>query len=177
MLNIFEFQTVPTVSIKISWILHKNVWVYRVEFLCAKKQSFLRLEVWCTSFPFSFFMVNSEDLFPLPALTHCGLSTVRSPLKEKKNPCEHKSAQSCTWCKVNLEDSVNLLFICKWGELYSGFFPGKCIQAPTFGTHTCLPRKHVFLSASWMEYYVFRFFFHWISWSQTAINPSTLCRL
>lgn len=126
---------------------------------------------------FSCFMMNSEYLFPLPVLTHCGLSTVRSPLKRrrKKQTCEHKSTQSRTWCKVSLEDSVNLLFICKY-TLFR-VFPGKFIQAPTFGSYSCLPRKHVFLWASWMEYFVFRLFFHCIRWSQTAINPSTLCRL
>ena len=90
---------------------------------------------------FLFFLnVNSEDLFPLPALTHCDFSTVRSPVKRRrrKKSCEHKSTQSCTWFKVNLADSINLLFMCNWGETHSGFLPGKLIQGPSFGTHTCL---------------------------------------
>lgn len=40
------FVTFFGVTIKISCIVHKNVSVYCVEFMCAKKQSILLLEVW-----------------------------------------------------------------------------------------------------------------------------------
>lgn len=84
-------------------------------------------------FLFYFFMVTSEDLFPLPALTHCGLFTVRSPQKRRiapPRPLWARSTQCHTWCKVNLEDSLNLLFICKWRELSSGFFLGNAFRHP-----------------------------------------------
>lgn len=61
---------------KISCIVHKNVSVYSVEFLCAKKQSILLLEVW-----HSLVIVNSEDLFSLPVFTYHLQATVRSPKK------------------------------------------------------------------------------------------------
>lgn len=132
LVNFRHFVTFPTASIKISWIVHKNIWVYCVEFPCAKKQSFLLLEVWCTSFSFYLFFFGGELRRFIPLASFNSLWLVQSELttkKKNKTPASIK-AQSSTWCKVNLEDSANLLFICKWGELSSDFFLGNPFRHP-----------------------------------------------
>lgn len=134
-MNFRHLALFPTARIKTSWIVDRNIWVYCVEFPCAKKQSFLLLEVWWwrSSFSFLFFFYSDLRRF-IPPASFNSLWLVHSEITTKKNTPPHLpwawSTQCHTWCKLNLENSVNLLFICKWRELSSGFFLGNAFRHP-----------------------------------------------
>lgn len=163
MLKYLKFQTVcffftcPIASIKVSWIVHKNVWVYCVAFLCAKKQSFLLLQVWWASVPFFFFsfffMMNLEDLFPLPALTHCDLSTVSSPLKRKrkrrKNPASIKAHSLALDVKQTCKSVIHMQ--AGWTLFRGFFFFSWEIHSGTHVWNPYLPSQETCLFVSFLD--------------------------
>lgn len=110
-------------------------------------------QVFLFFFSLFFFMMNLEDLFPLPALTHCDLSTVSSPLKRKrkrrKNPASIKAHSLALDVKQTCKSVIHMQ--AGWTLFRGFFFFSWEIHSGTHVWNPYLPSQETCLFVSFLD--------------------------
>ncbi len=143
------FVSFSGITIKTPCIVHKNVSVYCVEFQCTKKQTILLLEVWHQHYNSKFLRFILFASFYSSSVGHNEITTKTKKLHAFMKVSvfsirSHMKPQSVAMLCSTPKRFCNTDIHVQVKEIYSLFFLENSFRHPRSGTHTCLPRKHVF---------------------------------